>query len=203
MTAKIRVIDIGGGLPVDYKHDEPNHIALTYAKALRAEVPALFSGEFTVLTEMGRYIVATSGWFASRIEYTKVAGGRLVGITHAGGNMFVREVYMRDTWYHPITIYDSTGHKKTENEQVVDIAGPLCFSGDLIAKEVRLPAFERGDYLVYHHTAAYSISMYSMYNCIQAPPAYFYSIDPSTRCVMVEQIKKQQSVEDISSFWDA
>ena len=75
MTAKIRVIDIGGGLPVDYKHDEPNHIALTYAKALRAEVPALFSGEFTVLTEMGRYIVATSGWFASRIEYTKVAGG--------------------------------------------------------------------------------------------------------------------------------
>ena len=40
MTAKIRVIDIGGGLPVDYKHDEPNHIALTYAKALRAEVPA-------------------------------------------------------------------------------------------------------------------------------------------------------------------
>ena len=174
MTAKIRVIDIGGGLPVDYKHDEPNHIALTYAKALRAEVPALFSGEFTVLTEMGRYIVATSGWFASRIEYTKVAGGRLVGITHAGGNMFVREVYMRDTWYHPITIYDSTGHKKTENEQVVDIAGP-----------------------------AYSISMYSMYNCIQAPPAYFYSIDPSTHCVMVEQIKKQQSVEDISSFWDA
>ena len=81
------MIDIGGGLPVDYNHDESNHMPAKYAEQLRAEVPRLFSGDFEVLTEMGRWVVATSGWFVSRIEYTKVAGGVLVGITHAGGRV--------------------------------------------------------------------------------------------------------------------
>lgn len=197
------MIDIGGGLPVDYDHDEPNHIAFTYAEALHNQVPRLFSGDFTVLTEMGRAVVATSGWFATRVEYTKVAGGRLIGITHAGGNMFVREVYNRDIWHHPITIHDRTGKEKTDNLQNVDIAGPLCFSGDLIAKNVLLPAFEQGDLVVYHHTAAYSIGMYSKYNCIQAPPAYCYSCDPVSNSISVRLIKRKETIEEIMAFWDA
>ena len=80
---------------MDYNHDESNHMPAAYSKQLREGVPRLFSGDFYVLTEMGRWVVATAGWFVSLIEYTKVAGGVLVGITHAGGNMFVREVYIR------------------------------------------------------------------------------------------------------------
>ena len=150
---------------------------------------------------MGRWLVATSGWFVSRIEYTKIAGGVLVGITHAGGNMFVREVYMRDVWYHPITIYSKEGIKKMDDEVLCNIAGPLCFSGDLIGKEIKLPRFEQGDYLIYHHTAAYSLSMYSKYNCVMAPPAYCYSIDKNSE-ITVQQIKRKETVEEISTFWD-
>ena len=200
------MIDIGGGLPVDYNHDESNHMPAAYSKQLREGVPRLFSGDFDVLTEMGRWVVATAGWFVSRIEYTKVAGGVLVGITHAGGNMFVREVYMRDVWYHPITVYDKSGKKKVGNERISNIAGPLCFSGDLIAKEVPLPAFEQGDYIIYHHTAAYSISMYSKYNCIPAPPAYMYSVhstDAGTNRVEVRLIRRKETAEELSAFCDA
>ena len=190
-------------MPVDYDHDQSNRIAFAYATALRQQVPRLFSGDFTVLTEMGRSVVATSGWFATRVEYTKIAGGRLVGITHAGGHMFVREVYNRDIWHHPITVHDCTGKEKTENLQYVDIAGPLCFSGDLIAKNALLPAFERGDYVIYHHTAAYSIGMYSKYNCIQAPPVYCYSCDDSSGEISITLIKRKETIEEVMSFWDA
>lgn len=192
---------MGGGLPVDYKHDESNHIVFQYAKELNENVPRLFSGDFTVLTEMGRWLVATSGWFTSRIEYTKIAGGVLVGISHAGGNMFVREVYMRDVWYHPITIYDEEGNKKNDDLTLCNLAGPLCFSGDLIAKEIQLPRFIQGDYLVYHHTAAYSLSMYSKYNCVAAPPSYLYSYE-NGKVTHLEMIKRKETVEEISSFWD-
>ena len=191
---------------MDYNHDESNHMPAAYSKQLREGVPRLFSGDFDVLTEMGRWVVAMAGWFVSRIEYTKVAGGVLVGITHAGGNMFVREVYMRDVWYHPITVYDKSGKKKVGNERISNIAGPLCFSGDLIAKEVPLPAFEQGDYIIYHHTAAYSISMYSKYNCIPAPPAYMYSVhstDAGTNRVEVRLIRRKETAEELSAFWDA
>lgn len=193
---------MGGGLPVDYKSDESNHIVSVYAKELRSQVPRLFSGDFTVLTEMGRWLVATSGWFVSRIEYTKIAGGVLVGITHAGGNLFVREVYMRDVWYHPITIYDKEGKKKNDEYTLCNIAGPLCFSGDLIAKEVLLPRFSQGDFLIYHHTAAYSLSMYSKYNCVTAPPAYCYTMKDN-QVHSLEQIKRRETVEEIASFWDS
>ena len=54
---------------MDYKHDESNQISLEYSRHLRQEVPRLFSGDFIVVTEMGRAVVATSGWFVSRIEY--------------------------------------------------------------------------------------------------------------------------------------
>ena len=187
---------------MDYKHDESNQISLEYARCLRQEVSRLFSGDFTVVTEMGRAVVATSGWFASRIEYTKIASGRLIGITHAGGNMFVREVYMGNTWYHPITIYDATGFKKTTDVQCVDLAGPLCFSGDLIAKGLVLPSFKQGDYVVYHHTAAYSIGMYSMYNSIATPPVYVYSVSKEANKVMVKLIKREESVQQLTTFWD-
>ena len=199
---QITILDIGGGLPVDYKSDCSNHMPLRYAEQLRDKVPLLFSGEFTVITENGRWVVATSGWFVSRVEYTKIAGGVLVGITHAGGNMFVREVYMPSTWSHPISVYDRDGGKKRDNVRTASIAGPLCFSGDLIAKEVPLPAFEQGDFVVYHHTAAYSISMYSIYNCISAPPAYFYSVNADNGEVDVCCIKRKRSVSEVSGFWD-
>ena len=116
--------------------------------------------------------------------------------------MFVREVYMRDVWHHPITVYDKNGNRKTTEERICNIAGPLCFSGDLIAKEISLPAFKKGDFIIYHHTAAYSISMYSKYNCVPAPPAYLYSVDEAQK-VEVRLIKRKETVEEISSFWDA
>ncbi|RHZ38221.1 hypothetical protein DYB26_008152 [Aphanomyces astaci] len=55
-----------------------------------------------------------------------------------------------------------------------DIAGPLCFSGDVLARDVHLPQIEAGDYLVMHDTGAYNMAMYSKFNSIQAPAVYAY-----------------------------
>ena len=121
---------------MDYKHDESNQISLEYSRHLRQEVPRLFSGDFIVVTEMGRAVVATSGWFVSRIEYTKIASGRLIGITHAGGNMFVREVYMGNTWFHPITVYDGSGCRKTADVKCVILQVLCVFQEILLLKDL-------------------------------------------------------------------
>ncbi len=88
---QVTVFDIGGGLSVNFASDEISPTFAQYSAALRSHVPMLFDGSCTVITEFGRSIVAKAGMLVSRVEYTKVAGGRFIIQQHCGHDLLVRD----------------------------------------------------------------------------------------------------------------
>lgn len=169
---QIKLIDIGGGLPVNFDSDEVKPSFADYAGMLQQKVPELFSGKYTVKTEFGRSIFAKNGFFASRIEYTKESGGRRIAISHAGAQIATRTVFMPEAWKIRISVFDRHGQAKSGGEVLQDVAGPLCFAGDIIGSERMLPLIEPGDYVVAHDTGAYYFSNPFYYNALPAPAVY-------------------------------
>jgi diaminopimelate decarboxylase len=169
---QVEVIDIGGGLPVNFDSEEVRPTFAEYAAALKCAVPELFDGKYRVKTEFGRSIFAKNGFIVSRIEYTKNSGGRQIAISHAGGQVATRTVFMPDHWKIRLSVFDPGGRAKTGSEQLQDIAGPLCFSGDMAGTGRMLPLIEPGDYVVLHDTGAYYFSNPFYYNALCAPAVY-------------------------------
>ena len=193
----IELIDVGGGLPVEYRADEGGPSFIDHAAALRRAVPRLFDGRWRVATEFGRSIHAKAGWLASRVEATKVAGCRRIAIIHAGADMFVRAVYDPARWFHRLSVFTATGAPKDGPVAPWDVAGPLCFSGDLVAHACALPAIGRGDVVVVHDAGAYTLAMWSRYNSRQAPAVWGYEGTPPA----LRLLKPVESLDDLLRFW--
>ena len=169
---QVELIDIGGGLPVNFDSDEVTPTFAEYAGVLRAVVPELFSGEYAAKTEFGRTIYAKNGFIATRIEYTKSSGGRRIALSHAGAQIATRTVFMPEHWKIRLSVFDSAGQAKAGPLVEQDVAGPLCFAGDMVATGRMLPLIEPGDYVVLHDTGAYYFSNPFYYNALAAPAVY-------------------------------
>ena len=172
LRRQVEVIDIGGGLPVNFDGEEVTPTFSDYAALLRERVPVLFSGDYRVRTEFGRAIFAKNGFIESRIEYTKQSGGRHIATGHAGGQVATRTVFMPEDWKIRISGYDATGRSKAGPAVPQDVAGPLCFAGDLAGRAVEIPLLEPGDHVVLHDTGAYYFSNPFYYNALSAPPIH-------------------------------
>ncbi|KOV98835.1 diaminopimelate decarboxylase [Streptomyces sp. NRRL B-3648] len=174
---QVDTIDIGGGLPVDVTSEaaEPTHGA--YARVLAGRVPGLFDGRYGLVTEFGRSLLARHGTVVARVEYAKSAGGRRIAVTHAGAQVAARTVYAPGTWPLRIAAYDAGGRPKTGPEVVQDVAGPACFSGDLLAEGRALPRLEQGDYAAALDTGAYGFAHHYAYNSLARPGIYGYVPD--------------------------
>jgi len=171
-SQQIKVIDIGGGLPVNFESEEVKPTFGDYADKLKQTVPELFSGAFIVKTEFGRSIYAKNGFIAARVEYTKCSGGRRIAISHAGAQTAARTVFMPELWKLRLSVFDEHGRLKSGNEVAQDVAGPCCFAGDMIAYNRELPLIEAGDYVVLHDTGAYYFSNPFLYNSLPAAAVY-------------------------------
>ncbi len=169
---QIKVIDIGGGLPVNFDSEEVKPTFDEYADELQRNVPELFSGKFIVKTEFGRSIFAKNGFIAARIEYMKNSGGRQIAISHAGAQIAARTAFMPDLWAIRLSVFDATGRSRSGNEITQDVAGPCCFAGDMIGYKRQLPLIEAGDYVMLHDTGAYYFSNPFFYNALPAPAVY-------------------------------
>ena len=137
-----------------------------YAAILRAAAPALFSGEFKVITEFGRSILAKNGFIVARVEYTKTTGGRPIAITHAGAQVATRTVFMPELWAIRVSALDPPGRPKAGAKVEQDVAGPCCFAGDIIASHRLLPLLEPDDWVLLHDTGAYYFSTPFVYNSL-------------------------------------
>lgn len=220
----IKNIDIGGGLETDYlSQDGESSLAkfYEYASKLKARVPGLYSGKYQIATEFGRALSAKNAFALSRVEYTKMSGGRHIATTHIGADYDVRGAYSPALWMPKLSVYDGQGAFKdgSKGKEVTDIAGPLCFSGDLVVRNLNLPSVKRGDYIVCHDTGAYHMGMWSRYNSRQAPPCIGYKptskpdsegtieglltgVAPMIRGGFeFTLLKKGESVEDVLRFW--
>ncbi|PBC71233.1 diaminopimelate decarboxylase [Streptomyces sp. TLI_235] len=189
-------LDIGGGLPVNFGSDVVSPGYGDYVERLKAHAPDLFTGEFRVVTEFGRSLLAKSGFTAAYVEYTKASGGRPIALTFAGVQVATRTVFAPDSWPLRISAHDATGAQKHGEPVVQDVAGPACFAGDLVAKARPLPLLEPGDIVALLDTGAYYTSTPFGYNSLLEPGVYGATVaaDGGVRFTV---LRRPQTVEDL------
>ncbi len=195
----ISVFDIGGGMPVVYRHDDAKPGMAEFREALQERFPGLFNKQFRLMTEFGRYINANAGWTASKVEYVKWSKHVETAIIHTGGDLLLRECYFPADWPHEIFITNATGRLKTGPTRSYAIGGPLCFEADAIARNISLPRIEVGDYVIIRDTGAYALSMWSRYNSRQVPKVIGFDAESGS----FEILRKREEVNEVLKFWDA
>ncbi|WP_420719098.1 hypothetical protein [Streptomyces sp. WM6386] len=132
-------IDIGGGLPVNFADDETTPGFDDYVAALQAHAPALFTGEYEIVTEFGRSLLAKNGFTSACVEYTKVSGGRPIAITHAGAQVATRTVFMPAAWPLRLTAHSPDGTLKQGEPVPQDIAGLAASPATCSPRPARCP----------------------------------------------------------------
>jgi diaminopimelate decarboxylase len=158
----VEALDVGGGLGVRY-HNEKAPSPRAFAEAV---VPPLKQAGLALLCEPGRYLVANAGVLLTRVLYRKHAGGKEFVVVDAGMTDFVRPSHYNA--HHEIVPL-TDGHREG-TEELVNVVGPICESGDFLALDRRLPAVEPGEYLAVLATGAYGFVMSSTYNQRPRPP---------------------------------
>lgn len=193
---QITTLDIGGGLPVNFASDPTTPTYAQYARLLREAVPGLFDGRYGLVTEFGRSLLAKHGTVVARVEYAKSAGGRPVAVTHAGVQVATRTVYAPGSWPLRIAAYDGKGRPKEGPAVVQDVAGPACFSGDLLAEGAALPLLEQGDFAAALDTGAYYFAHHYAYNSLARPGIHGFAPDGAGE-IAFATVREAQSLDEI------
>ncbi|MFD0433900.1 type III PLP-dependent enzyme domain-containing protein [Streptomyces chartreusis] len=193
---QIDTLDIGGGLPVNFASDATAPTYAQYAQLLSEAVPGLFDGRYGLVTEFGRSLLAKHGTIVARVEYAKSAGGRPVAVTHAGVQVAARTVYAPGSWPLRIAAYDGKGRPKAGPDVVQDVAGPACFSGDLLAEGSALPLLEQGDFAAALDTGAYYFAHHYAYNSLARPGVYGFAPDAGGG-IAFATVREAQSLDEI------
>ena len=150
----IRFFDIGGGVGICYEEETPIDL-YTYAQSILSALGGL---DLTIICEPGRSIVGESGYLITQVLYEKHTQNKRFVIVDAAMNDLLRPSLYNA--YHRIRVLkDSNG-----GVSKADVVGPICESGDFLAKGVELPRLDSGDLLVLENAGAYGYSMSSNYN---------------------------------------
>jgi diaminopimelate decarboxylase len=150
---ELKFFDIGGGLGVRY-NDETTITPYDYAQAI---LGALRGIDVTIICEPGRFLTANAGYFLTKVLYEKQNGAKRFVVVDGAMNDLIRPSLYNA--YHRI---EAVG--KTSEATPVDVVGPVCESGDFLAKNYPLPVMEHNDLLVVHSAGAYGFGMGSNYN---------------------------------------
>lgn len=188
----IDTFDLGGGLPAVYRDDDPDITPADYAAALRDAVPELFAPHIRLVTEFGRRIQAACGFVVARVEYVKP--GR-IAVLHVGADLFVRRVYRPEEWHHEFLALDARGDLLDAPLAPTTLAGPLCFGGDILARDLLLPRLAAGDHVLVRDTGAYTLAMWSRY-CSRAIPLVL-GVDGDR----VDVLRRRDTPDDLVRFW--
>jgi diaminopimelate decarboxylase len=150
----LKHIDIGGGLGITYRNELPPHPE-EYARAIETEVRGTGLG---VILEPGRVIVGNSGIFITKVLYVKGTPEKMFYVVDGAMNDLVRPAFYGA--YHEILPVRRQKAKKSK----VDVVGPICESGDFLARDRRLAPLQPGSLLAVMGAGAYGFSMSSNYN---------------------------------------
>lgn len=166
MSRRIRIVNIGGGMLPEILSEAPSAM-MRYAKALRAQAPALWT-EFNLVTEFGQWVHFYTGYAYSDVEYALDRGSTRVAFVHLGADFLMRDVYAqpREMKFEVL----SSG-SETKPIRRHDLAGPLCFAGDYIGRGVALPQLEQGDVLLMLNTGANALGLWSRH-CSRSIPKF-------------------------------
>lgn len=197
--AQIRWIDIGGGLPTDYGQDGDIPHLGQYVDALRQQTPALFTDDVQIVTELGRALQAGCGFAVSRVEYVKEVDGRRLATVHVGADLLLRTAYAPADWPHELLVLDPAGRPRGGSLEPWTIVGPLCFAGDVIARDRPLPPIAEGDLVVVRDTGGYTLGMWSRHCSRGMPEVLGLRGDPPA--LSLQSLRPRETAQDIVSFW--
>ena len=157
----IERIDLGGGLGIQYHPDSP---APTPAELASAVLPIFESRcrelgiSPQLILEPGRSIVADSTIMLTKVNVVKKAHLNFAAVD-AGFNVLARPM-LYDSYHHVL----AASRADEPEAETYTVVGPICETGDILAKERRLPLLQRGDILAFLDSGAYGFSMASQYN---------------------------------------
>lgn len=149
----LRHLDLGGGVGVRYRDEEPPLVA-DYIKAIRERVG---DRDLALVFEPGRYIVANAGVLLTRVEYLKHTEHKDFAIIDAAMNDLIRPA-LYQAWMGVSAVKPRTGEGRA-----YDLVGPICETGDFLAKD-RVLNLAEGDLLAVQSAGAYGFVMSSNYN---------------------------------------
>jgi diaminopimelate decarboxylase len=192
-------LDVGGGVAFGYRPEQTTPTMADYVEALEAEVPELFAPHRRIVTEFGRWLHAPCGFAASRVEYVKQGGTATIVTIHFGADLLLRRAYRPDQWPQQVTLHGSRGGLLETETRPTTVAGPLCFSGDVIVERELLPSCKEGDIAVAHDVGAYTFAMWSRY-CSRAFPRIFgYRRDDGR--VAFTELHRGDSTQTVMDQW--
>jgi len=176
----IRQVDVGGGLGIRYRDEQPPAIS-AYACAIRQQ---LKGQDFELLMEPGRAIVGKAGILLTRVEYTKHTPGKRFAIVDAAMNDLLRPA-LYDAWHDilPVALRDGA-------PEDYDFVGPVCETGDFLGRR-RTLAIAQGDLLAVMDAGAYGFVMSSNYNA--RPRAAEVMVDGAR----VQLVRPRERVKDL------
>ena len=187
----IKHVDLGGGFHVSYGKNDPKF----RIEDVKSELDSQFnSSKYELSFEPGRYLIAEAGILVTSIINTKENGGVNYLIVDAGMNTFVRPA-MYDA-HHDI----ETISKKNDNSIQYTVAGPICESTDIFARNILLSKQTVGDILIIRNTGAYGKVMSSTYNTRSLPAEVLVNKENFAMIYIPEKIEKNIE-EDIIPSW--
>jgi diaminopimelate decarboxylase len=155
----LRSLDVGGGIGIRYRDERP----LSPVALAATIVPLVRQSGLVLLLEPGRYLVGSAGVLLTTVLSRKHSGGKDLVIVDAGMNDLVRPSHYLA--YHEMAEVELRGRA----DAPVDIVGPVCETGDFLARDRTLPGLDRGERIAVLGAGAYGFVMASNYNTRPRP----------------------------------
>jgi diaminopimelate decarboxylase len=167
---KVEILDLGGGWPMCYRDHEAPDIEV-FAEALSSLLEPRVKNGLRVVLEPGRSILANSGVLLSRVQHVKQGRDKRFVVCDAGIHTLIRPALYKAFHFVWPTRVDLRHVPSVAEERLdlpdlhpSDVVGPICETGDFIARSRHLPEVQRGDLLAVFSAGAYGMSMSSNYN---------------------------------------
>ncbi len=179
---ELRFVDLGGGYGVSY--EDETRMSVTDLASL--VLPRVKEAGLTLILEPGRFIVGEAGLLVTKVLYVKDEGPRTFVVTDGGMTELIRPSHYQG--FHDI---EPVLSRPDAIPTVVDVVGPICESGDFLARDRELALPQEGDLLAVHTVGAYGFAMASNYN--SRPRAAEVVVDGSS----VVLARRRENLDDL------
>jgi len=154
-----RYLDAGGGIGIPYKPSQKELSPREFAAEVAPRAAAL---GLNLVMEPGRFLVGNAGVLVCRVQYVKQSGRKRFVIVDAGMNDLIRPV-LYDAYHQVVPV------RRIRVSMKADVVGPICESGDFLARDRMVPSVHSGDLLAVLSAGAYGFAMSSSYNSRPRP----------------------------------
>ncbi|MCY4070268.1 MAG: diaminopimelate decarboxylase [Chloroflexi bacterium] len=179
---EIHTINLGGGLPVAYRHDQ----SIPAIENLVNEITPYLYG-YQVLLEPGRAVIADAGILLATVLYVKIQGGKTFYIVDASMTELIRPA-LYGAQHEIVPLRQSDGERV-----LAQVVGPVCESTDVLAEDREMTPLKVGDQVAIMTAGAYGMAMASNYNSRMRPAEVVVAADGASWSVS----RRRETVEDL------